>query len=176
VATNHHPMPHAHWWYEHPSLGSCTNCADYCGHRNDSRLDLLPKRECKIPDFNRPNRGCRVDRRLSSLPHPYHLGGTCKQRLREGDSHCFPYIDLHRAIRLTKQPTETIIHRPVAGAERWPTSDRNRDRHRIGTSGRLQIGMHGRLRRNPQVVMSNKTEFCPAMGTTLHPSLVRRFN
>ena len=52
MATNHHPMPHAHSWYEHPSLGSRTNCADHCGHRNDSRLDLLPKRECKIPDFN----------------------------------------------------------------------------------------------------------------------------
>ena len=35
-----------------PILGSRTNCADYCGHRDDSRPDLLPKRECKIPDFN----------------------------------------------------------------------------------------------------------------------------
>lgn len=48
MATNRHPTPHAHSWYEHPSLGSRTNCADYCGHRNDSRPDLLPKRECKI--------------------------------------------------------------------------------------------------------------------------------
>ena len=55
----------------HPSLGSRTNCADYCGHRDDSRPDLLPKRECKILTSTRPNRGCRVDRRLSSLPHPY---------------------------------------------------------------------------------------------------------
>ena len=27
MATNHHPMPHAHSWYEHPSFGSRTNCA-----------------------------------------------------------------------------------------------------------------------------------------------------
>ena len=52
MATNHHPTPHAHSWYDTHPCGSRTNCADYCGHRDDSRPDLLPKRECKIPDFN----------------------------------------------------------------------------------------------------------------------------
>jgi hypothetical protein len=53
-------------------------------------------------------------------------------------------------MRLTRTENENIITSTTRGdPARWPTSDRKHGRLYLGTGGRLQIGMPGRLRRNP---------------------------
>jgi hypothetical protein len=57
-------------------------------------------------------------------------------------------------VPLTRSRNENIIPQTRGNSARWPASDRNPGRLRLGTGGRLQIGMPGRLRRNPHEVKS----------------------
>ena len=51
----------------------------------------------------------------------------------------------------------------------WPTSNRNPGRLRIGTGGRLPIGMHGRLRRDTQIFVSLELSRKVWLITSLSP-------
>jgi hypothetical protein len=68
-------------------------------------------------------------------------------------SHCARRTRSFRSVLRALDPgrkTRTTSSRPAGMPAAWPTSDRNGSRLQIGTGGRIQFGMHGRLHRNPQ--------------------------
>ena len=91
MATNRHPMPHAHSWYDTPILGQPHQLRRLLRTpRTIPAQTFCPNVSAKSSDFNRPNRGCRVDRRLSSLPlrmRYFGPGGPTRKTRAAGQRH-----------------------------------------------------------------------------------------